>query len=199
MKAVLTPSAPTGQGKRARTRQLLIEAAATLIRENGYAKLSMEGVAVRAGVSRGSIYGNFEDRNDLIVAVAATRIPRIAPKPIPGATLPEQMRAMGKAVARAARDNRKNAIHWNAYMMHVLGDEALRRRAAAQGRKMRQRLMLEWAKAIPSESLPMPLEMFVKVMGALTTSLIMAHAMAPNEFGEDVIIAACEALAGAAR
>src|SRR5689334_21753823 len=50
-------------GKRAGTRQALIDAAVALVREQGFANVTMEAVAARAGVSRGSIYGNFRDRN----------------------------------------------------------------------------------------------------------------------------------------
>ena len=71
------PAVP--RGKRERTRQRLIETAAHLIREKGYANLSMEQVAAQAGVSRGSIYGNFKDRSELIVRYQSeldpTRIP----------------------------------------------------------------------------------------------------------------------------
>ena len=42
----------------------------------------------------------------------------------------------------------------------------------------------------------MPVETFVKVLTTLTTGLIMAHSMSPDDFGEDVIVAAFEALAG---
>ena len=196
MSNVQTPSSPVPKGKRARTRQMLIETASALIREKGFSKVSMEDVAAKAGVSRGSIYGNFRDRNELFVAVAVNRMPRIAPVPMPGATLLEQLRAMGKAVAQVARENRKNTVYWAAYMLHALSDEDLRRRADVQGREMRKWLVREWTKAIPSDSLPMPVETFVKVLGALATSLIMSHSMSPDDYGEDVFVAAFEALAG---
>ena len=191
-----TPAAEPPKGKRARTRQMLIETASALIREKGFSNVSMEDVATRAGVSRGSIYGNFRDRNDLIAAVAMYRVPRIAPVPLPGATLLEQLRALGKTLAQAARENRKNTVYWAAYMLHALSDEELRRRADTQGREMRKWLVGEWAKAIPPDSLPMPVETFVKVLGALATSLVMSHSMSPDDYGEDVFVAAFEALAG---
>jgi AcrR family transcriptional regulator len=188
------PAAP--QGKRARTRRALIEAAAALIREKGYANLSMEDVAARAGVSRGSIYGNFRDRNDLIAAVAADRAPRILPMPTPGATLREQMQALGVAVAEAAREHRGNTVYWSAYMMHVQSDEALKLRAAEQGRFVRRMMVDAWSKALPADAAPMPVETFVKILQTLTTGLIMAHSMSPDDFDDEVIIAAFETLAG---
>jgi AcrR family transcriptional regulator len=187
------------EGKRARTRKLLLETAAALVREKGFSNVSMEEVAARAGVSRGSIYGNFRDRHELLAAVAIYRMPRIAPAPAPGMTLREQLRALGRAVAQAARDNRSNTIYWAAYMQHALSDEELLRRAVVQSRQMRRQMTREWTKAMPAGSLPVPVDKFVKIVGALTTSLIMSHSMSPDDYDEDVIVAAFEVLAGPAK
>jgi AcrR family transcriptional regulator len=184
--------------KRARTRQLLIEAAAALIREKGFSNVSTEDVAMKAGLSRGSIYGNFIDRNDLFAAVAMYRMPRILPKPQTGTTLREQLRALGKTVAKAANENRHSTIYWAAYMQHALSDQELLRRAEVQGREMRRQIAQEWSKVLPPNSLSMPIDTFTKVVSALTNSLIMAHSMSPNDYDEEVIVAAFEALAGTA-
>jgi AcrR family transcriptional regulator len=186
-------------GKRARTRQFLIEAAADLIREKGFANVSMEDVAMKAGVSRGSIYGNFSDRNDLFAAVAMYRMPRILPKPQTGTTLRERLRALGRTVAKAANENRHSTIYWAAYMQHALSDQDLLRRAEVQGREMRKQIAQEWAKVLPPNSLSMPIDTFTKVVSALTNSMIMAHSMSPSDYNEEVIVAAFEALAGATR
>jgi AcrR family transcriptional regulator len=178
---------------------LLIETAAALIREKGFSNVSMEDVAIRAGVSRGSIYGNFTDRNDLFAVVAMYRMPRILPIPQAGTTLREQLRVLGHTVAKAAHENRHNTIYWVAYMQHALSDKDLMRRADVHGREMRKQLAQEWAKVLPANSLSMPIETFVKVVSALTTSLIMAHSMSPYDYNEAVIVAAFEALSGATR
>jgi len=193
--AAPSPAAPA-RSKRARTRKMLIEAASAIIREKGYAHVSMEAVAARAGVSRGSIYGNFRDRNDLIAAVGAERAPRVFPAPTPGADLRTQLRAVGKTIAEAARRHRDDTIYWSAYMTYVQSDEKLKRRAAEQGRMVRKMIVDAWSAALPPETMPMPVETFVKVLTTLTTGLIMAHSMSPDDFGEDVIVAAFEALAG---
>jgi AcrR family transcriptional regulator len=196
-----SPAAPQShgappQGKRARTRKTLIEAASAIIREKGYAHVSMEAVAARAGVSRGSIYGNFRDRNDLIAAVGAERAPRVFPAPTPGADLRTQLRAVGKSIAAAARRHRDDTIYWSAYMTYVQSDEELKRRSAEQGRMVRKMIVDAWSAALPPEAMPMPVDTFVKVLTTLTTGLIMAHSMSPDDFGEDVIVTAFEALAG---
>jgi hypothetical protein len=61
---------------------------------------------------------------------------------------------------------------------------------------MRKQVAREWAAALPANSLAMPVDTFVKVIGALTSSLIMAHSMSPDDYDDDVIVAAFEALAG---
>lgn len=184
-------------GKRARTRQALIDAAVALVREQGFANVSMEAVAARAGVSRGSIYGNFRDRNDLLMAVARDRAPPITPGLMPGATFREQMRAMGRAVAKAARERRPAGVHRAAYLMNVLSDETLRRRVAAQDREIRRQVVEGWGRmGKPSDPLPMPMDQLVRVIGALTDGLLIAHFQNPEDFDEALIVAAYEALAG---
>ena len=184
-------------GKRARTRKALIEAALAVVREQGFANVSMEAVAARAGVSRGSIYGNFRDRNDLLVAVALDRAPPISPGHMPGATVREQLRAMGRAVAEAARKRRPDGVYRAAYLVNVLSDEALRRRVVAQDREIRRRVVEIWeTMSYPAELLPLPADQFLRVIGALTDGLLIAHWQSPEDFDEALIVAAYEALAG---
>jgi AcrR family transcriptional regulator len=66
-------------GKRDRTRAQLIEAAAQVIGEKGYDRVTLEEVAARAGMTRGAIYGNFKNREELILAVVGTRWQPIIP------------------------------------------------------------------------------------------------------------------------
>lgn len=51
-------------------RQVLIDQAAQIIREEGEAALSMRKLAARTGVSRTAPYHHFEDKQDLLCAVA---------------------------------------------------------------------------------------------------------------------------------
>ena len=53
----------------ARTRELLIAAARTLFLRDGFARTSLEEVAETAGFSRGAVYSNFVDKDELCLAV----------------------------------------------------------------------------------------------------------------------------------
>jgi AcrR family transcriptional regulator len=60
------------------TRQRLIEAAAQLIAEEGYERVSVQAVARRAGLTNGAIYGNFRDKAHLLAAAVELRLHRLA-------------------------------------------------------------------------------------------------------------------------
>src|SRR3954453_14539757 len=65
---------PTGQRltreeKKAQTRERLIEAAARVFAEKGFATTSLDEVAEAAGLTKGAGDSNFENKEDLVVAV----------------------------------------------------------------------------------------------------------------------------------
>src|SRR3954468_12512488 len=65
---------PTGQRltreeKKAQTRERLIEAAARVFAEKGFATTSLDEVAEAAGLTKGAVYSNFENKEDLVTAV----------------------------------------------------------------------------------------------------------------------------------
>ncbi|WP_327413515.1 TetR/AcrR family transcriptional regulator [Streptomyces sp. NBC_01233] len=55
----------TGGSRRQATRQKLYEAAVTLIAEQGFSATTVEEIAERAGVAKGTVYYNFASKNDL--------------------------------------------------------------------------------------------------------------------------------------
>jgi AcrR family transcriptional regulator len=69
----MRPFAKPRGDKRQRTRQALIAAALDVIAEAGFAGASLEAIARRAGVTRGSIYSNFTGREELMTAAVVSR------------------------------------------------------------------------------------------------------------------------------
>jgi AcrR family transcriptional regulator len=55
--------------KRDLTRQQILNAAASLFAEKGYESTTLEEVTERANVSKGTLYYNFESKEDLVVAL----------------------------------------------------------------------------------------------------------------------------------
>lgn len=62
---------PTQADRSARTRSALLESAARGISRHGYGNLVLEEVAREAGYTRGALYHQFEDKEDLALAVIA--------------------------------------------------------------------------------------------------------------------------------
>jgi AcrR family transcriptional regulator len=62
---------PTQADRSARTRSALLESAARGISRHGYGNLVLEDVAREAGYTRGALYHQFEDKEDLALSVVA--------------------------------------------------------------------------------------------------------------------------------
>jgi AcrR family transcriptional regulator len=181
-------------GKRARTRALLIEAAAVVIGEKGFDRASLEEIAARAGMTRGAIYGNFKDKEELFLALVQTRWKPIIPPLKPGASLRDQMRTLGKAVAQEARARRSQAAIATAFQLYTVTHESMRRQITRQNRAVYKRMAKELVKIIPQSELPMPAEKFVCVLDAIITGLLFTYFQTPDLVTEDIFIASFEAL-----
>ncbi|MEO8466651.1 MAG: helix-turn-helix domain-containing protein [Gammaproteobacteria bacterium] len=182
-------------GKRARTRAALIEAAAAVIGEKGYDRTTLEDVAQRAGMSRGAIYGNFKDKEELFLALVATRWQPILPEFQAGRGLREQLRALGRAVASAARERIAMAAAVASFQLYALTHEHMRERMHGENARVYRSMAKQLAEHIAPEDLPMPALQFVKVLDALTTGLLFTYFQTPRLIREEDFVAAFEALA----
>jgi AcrR family transcriptional regulator len=182
--------------KRARTRARLIEAAGELIGERGYEGISLEEVAVRAGMSRGAIYGNFVDREELLLTVVENHWQPSLPPPLePGASLRSQLRIIGKAVAEAADARRASAVGALSFQIYLLRHESMRKRFAAANAALYAAIEAHLQRFLPADELPMPPARFIRILHALADGLTFARFLEPDQFTDELIVAAFEALA----
>ncbi len=191
------PAAGQTPGKRARTRAALIEAAAAVIGEKGYDRTTLEDVAQRAGMSRGAIYGNFKDKEQLFLALVATRWQPILPEFQPGLGLREQLRTLGKSVARAARERIGMAAAVASFQLYALTHEHMRERMQSENAKIYRAMARQLTEHVALADLPMPALQFVKVLDAVTTGLLFTYFQTPRLIREEDFVAAFEALAPA--
>jgi AcrR family transcriptional regulator len=181
--------------KRDRTRARLIEAAAQVVGEKGWDKTSLEEVAARAGVTRGSIYGNFKNRDELFLAIVHARWKPVIPTYQPGMSFKEMMHALGKGVATATPERRAQAVGALSFQLYALTHEDMRARIARLNAEIYRHAASAMAKAFEKSELPMPPERLVKVLHALTDGLTFLRFLMPELITDDVVIAAFEALA----
>jgi len=182
-------------GKRVRTRAKLIEAATAVIGEKGYDRASLEEIATRAGMTRGAVYGNFKNKEELFLALIETHWKPIIPPFRPGASLREQMHILGRMVAKEAQVRRGQAAAATAFQLYVLTHEPMRSRLTKQNAAIYQRMARGLLTFVPAKNLPMPAEKFVRVLDAMITGLLFTYFQTPELITEDIIIAAFEALA----
>jgi AcrR family transcriptional regulator len=182
-------------GKRARTRAKLIEAATAVIGEKGYDRASLEEIAARAGMTRGAVYGNFKNKEELFLLLIETHWKPIVPPFEPGASLKEQMHILGKMVAKEAQARRGRAAAATAFQLYTLTHEPMRAHLTKQNAAIYRRMAKELLKFVPAKELPMPAEKFVRVLDAMITGLLFTYFQTPELITEDVIVAAFEALA----
>jgi AcrR family transcriptional regulator len=181
--------------KRARTRAKLVDAARKLVREKGYEHTTMEDVASRAGMTTGAIYGNFRNREELFIALSETYWPPIKPEFKPGSDFSQIMQAFAEATIAAIPDRRAAAVGYLTGRAFALGREEI----LVQARKKTAesyRAGAQWLRAVvPEESLPLPPEMLVRVIHALTEGLLLQRILTPELVPDEVFYAAFKVLA----
>lgn len=64
----------TRQEQRELTRERLLDAASTLFARQGIAPTTVEQIAAEAGYTRGAVYSNFADKDELLVALVDRRV-----------------------------------------------------------------------------------------------------------------------------
>jgi len=187
---------PANRTKRQRTRAALIEAAAQVIFEKGYERTSLEAVAARAGMTRGAIYGNFANKEELFLAVIATKWQPIVPPFKPLGSFADQMEMLANAVVDAMPARREIAVGAASFQLYALTHEDMKQRIAVANADIYRRMAAELHRLDPT-GLPMPPETLVRVLHALIDGLTFLHALTPELIDANVIRAAIRGVGAA--
>jgi len=181
--------------KRDRTRAKLLEAARSLIREKGHEHATLEGIAERAGMTTGAIYGNFKNRDELFISLGQTYWPPIKPQVKPGATLAEIMGAFAEATIAAIPDRKAAAVGRLTGLAYTLTNDQLRAQVS-EFTAQSYALGAQWLRAVTKEEeLPMPADQFVRVLHVLIEGLVFQRLLTPELVPDEVFRAAFAALA----
>lgn len=98
---------PVGRGQK--VRDAVLAATREELRATGYAALSVEGVARRAGVHKTTVYRRWKDRESLLVEAVSEEIGQDIPIPDTGG-FETDLRALGRAFVRWANSGAGRAI-----------------------------------------------------------------------------------------
>jgi AcrR family transcriptional regulator len=183
--------------KRERTRAALIEAAIQIIRERGYEGLTLATVAERAGMTTGAIYGNFRNRTDLLMAVGEVSGSPITPPLWPGMSFGELMAGTAEALIQALPQRRAAMVGTLGFHIQTLTHEDMQQRSTATIREIYRRAAEGMRALIPASQLPMPPELLIPALHALTDGLVLHRILNPEAVPDEVIHAAFAAFARA--
>ncbi|HLI65283.1 MAG TPA: TetR/AcrR family transcriptional regulator [Caulobacteraceae bacterium] len=190
-----TPTPPPPTRKRRQTVSRLVAAAAAVIAEKGFQRASLDEIAARAGMTKGAIYSNFGSKDDLFWAVLGSRRLTISSEWRGDRPMRENLRANAIAFCANLKESRAHAGLLAEFVLYALGHDEARARWA------------EWyeapfAQATPAleayleaEGMP-PFRLFWTALQTMTLGVYIQHALTPELLGDDVIVAAFEALAG---
>jgi len=181
--------------KRVRTRAKLLAAARQVVREKGHEHATMEGIAERAGMTTGAIYGNFKSREDLFIALGQAYWAPIKPKVKAGASFAELMRAMADATVAAIPDRRAAAVGRLTGLAYTLTHDAMREHVVKVTEES-YAFGEEWLLSMfDKQDLPMPASQLVRVLHAMIEGLVLQRLLTPELISDRVIRAAFAALA----
>ena len=162
--------------------------------------MTLDEVASRAGMTKGAIYGNFKNKDDLIMAVVLARWDPVVPELKPGAPLKAQLRIMAETMVKTDPERRLLAARrLIAFHQYAQAHPEMRALVARENREIYRRIE-EWLlRFVSADELPMPPATFVRVIHALSDGLLITNSLTPELITRDVVIAAFEALAPAGR
>jgi AcrR family transcriptional regulator len=182
--------------KRDKTVARLLDAAVEVIAEQGFQRASLDVIAARAGLTKGAIYSNFGSKEDLFLAVVATRPVGFSAAAQPGQSMKTIFRQLGKDCAAVLPEARAQSAFTAEFLLYVLTHEEMRRRVADRAEAKFSAPPPDGVEQYLKSSGRPPYKTILLVCHALSTGLFYQHALAPELFTEDVVIAAFDMLAG---
>src|SRR5262249_17677209 len=147
------------------------------------------------GMTRGAIYGNFASKEELLLAFVESQWKPPTPRLRKGAPLRENLRAIAESTIRSADERRAMAVGALSFQIYVLTHEEMRKQMAAGSAQIYRGIETALRDYIEEADLPMPLPRFIRVLHALSDGLMFSRFMEPEQFTDDVIYAAFDALA----
>jgi AcrR family transcriptional regulator len=171
---------------RRRRRQQLLEAAWRCLARKGYRDLTVDDVCVEAAVSKGSFYGYFDSKKDMLTSLLDDDDDRL------DALIEELSRARFSSIerlrrfARAVLDRAENSalVQLRADLWtELLTDDAVKARLAAsvQQRRVRLRSWIEDGVA-DGELVEVPANAMASIVLALTDGLMLHRQLDPAGF-----------------
>jgi len=176
----------TREEKKAQTRQRLLEAARAVFARRGFAASSLDEVAEEAGLTKGAVYSNFANKEDLVLAVLDDAFDRrmntVMNQVDLHASLEEQARLGGALYMAMSEEERWLELLSTDFVTYAVRNPEFGARLAARHRESLESIAdaITDANRERGLTLPLPAEKLAMVMNALGTGLSMEKLIDPD-------------------
>ena len=182
----------TRDEKKALTRQQVLDAAGRVFLRRGFFAASLDEVAEEAGFSKGAVYSNFTDKEDLLLALVEDRTElrrrRITELVDPDAPMETQAREGGEEYNHILREERA----WNPLFLEfwvcIARNPELQQRFAARYRAMKSAVaaLIEDRATQDGRQLPLPAESLATALFAMGNGFSLERLADPDGVPEDL-------------
>lgn len=188
--------------RKARTRELLLEAAGRVFARRGYHASSLDEIAEEAGFTKGAVYSNFHNKEDLFFELLdlrhAEQLRRAQEVIVAGRAPEEQVREAARDFSRFLRLERDWFLLFVEFWAYAVRDPRLRRRFAGRVKENRDavaRIIGEQAAAM-GIALPLAPERLATAVVALWNGFAIAKLADPDAVTDDLLGFALASLFG---
>jgi len=182
-------TAPLASRRRESSRLAILDAALTLCREEGYAKLSVEAIAARAGASKQTIYRWWPSKGSVLLEALEQEVAGSATVPDTGDVVADMRTVIGNLIRRHADPNfgpHVAALIAESQQDPALGLDALERFVRGRRRPLVERLRRAQRLGQLPESLD-PEAILEVVFGALYHRLLLRSGPLDAAYGSFVV------------
>jgi AcrR family transcriptional regulator len=180
----------TRREKQQRTREALLEAAASIFAERGLVGASLDDVAAAAGYTKGAFYANFKSKEELFLVMLDERFARELDRldrALSGTGEPtEEARAAAADFIHFASDDDWPRLYFQ-FVAHAARHEEFRQALAARQRAMRERLaeiFKRWKEGF-AVAPPIPIEEITAMVYCMADGFLVDRMIEPG-LGEEI-------------
>jgi len=176
------------------TRARLLESAAVVFGERGVNGASVEQIAERAGFSRGAVYGNFEGKNELVLALLKDRADRELRELTALGREAGTFEAMIGTLRQWHRDRARNSEGWltlrTELWLYALRTPSLLPLMAEHERRSREAIAAALHREFTLRGVvpPVPVEQLALIVHALEDGLSIQLALVPESGSADTVV-----------
>jgi AcrR family transcriptional regulator len=173
------------QDKKSQTRDRLLDAAAEVFADRGFAAATLDEVAAAAGYTKGAVYSNFSSKTDLFIALTERRIEvqtRIEARRLAAATAADGTGTAGKPVFDLEAERRWVILVFEVWLQ-AMRDKRIADALAEQYRKARSMSAALLTDAYTRAGLepPMPARQLAIVVEALGVGVAFQAILDPED------------------